>query len=149
MCEQAILLGVPKVEYGPNGVTPFPMCLKACANYLGQDVGYDYVMAASGAAFRLTWNTQAWDGGNVDVVFTFDEPTKIFRLGIEALGCEYNLIGRSRETKKTEFIDFIRSKDRRRHSRDRVRHHRPARGVRRCRIPRRRRYLARVELLSG
>jgi hypothetical protein len=86
------------------------MCLKACANYLGQDVDYASIMAASGAAFRLTWNTEFWDGGNVDAVFTFDDPSKVFRLGIETLGYKYNLISRSRRTKKTEFHDFIRSK---------------------------------------
>lgn len=110
MSEQAILLGVTKVEYGANGVTPFPMCLKSCANYLGMDVGYDYIMSASGAAFRLTWNTKSWDGGNVGTIFTFDHPAKIFQLGLEALGCEYNLIGRSSKTKKAEFVDFIRSR---------------------------------------
>ena len=110
MSEQTILLGVPKVEYGENGVTPFPMCLKSCANYLGMDVDYDYVMAASGAAFRLTWNKTSWDGGNVDTRFTFDHPTKIFQCGIESLGCEYNLIGRSPKTKKSEFINFIKAK---------------------------------------
>lgn len=110
MDEQAILLGVPKVEYGPGGVTPFPMCLKACANYLGLDVGYDYTMAACGAAFRLTWNANAWDDGNVDTVFTFDDPSRVFRLGLESLGGAYNLIGRSPQTKKAEFADFIKAK---------------------------------------
>lgn len=102
---EAILFGVPKVEYGAEGITPFPMCLKSCANYLGMDVGYDYVMAASGAAFRLTWNTEIWDGGNVDAIFTFDDPGKIFRLGIESLGCDFEMLGRS--AKKQGFIDFI------------------------------------------
>ena len=110
MSEQAILLGVPKVEYSGDGITPFPRCLKACANYLGMDVGYDYVMAASGAAFRLTWDTKSWNCGNVDTIYTFDDPSQIFRMGIESLECEYNLIGRTPETKKTEFADFIKAK---------------------------------------
>ena len=104
---EAILLGVPKVEYGAGGITPFPMCLKSCANYLGMDVGYDYLMAACGAAFRLTWNTQTWDGGAVGTFFTFDDPAKIFHLGIESLGCEFEMVSRSQVTKKQEFIDFI------------------------------------------
>lgn len=110
MSEQAILLGVPKVEYSGDGITPFPRCLKACVNYLGMDVSYDYVMAASGAAFRLTWDTKSWNCGNVDTIFTFDDPSKIFRLGIESLGCEYNLIGRTPKTNKSEFNDFIKAK---------------------------------------
>jgi len=110
MSEQAILLGVPKVEYSGDGITPFPRCLKACANYLGMDVSYDFIMAASGAAFRLTWDTESWNCGNVDTIFTFDDPSKIFRMGIESLGCEYNLIGRTPKTNKSEFIDFIKMK---------------------------------------
>ena len=110
MAEQAILFGVPKVEYNGEGITPFPRCLKACANYLGMEVGYDYVMAASGAAFRLTWDTKSWNFGNVDVIFTFDDPSKVYRAGIESLGCEYNLIGRTSKTPKSEFSSFIKAK---------------------------------------
>ena len=109
MSEQAILLGIPKVEYGANGITPFPMCLKSCANYLGQDV-YDYCMAASGAAFRLTWDTKSWNLGNVDVIFTFDDPSGVYRFGIESIGCEYNLLGRTPQMEKSEFISFIKTK---------------------------------------
>ncbi|HBN84693.1 MAG TPA: RNA polymerase subunit sigma-24 [Clostridiales bacterium] len=110
MSEQTILFGVPKVEYSGDGITPFPRCLKACANYLGMDVGYEYVMAASGAAFRLTWDTKAWNFGNVDVIFTFDDPSSVYRFGIESLGCEYNLIGRTLKTEKSEFISFVKTK---------------------------------------
>ena len=110
MSEQAILLGIPKVEYGANGITPFPMCLKSCANYLGQEVSYDYCMAASGAAFRLTWDTKSWNLGNVDVIFTFDDPSGVYRFGIESIGCEYNLIGRTPKMEKSEFISFIKTK---------------------------------------
>jgi len=110
MSEQTILFGVPKVEYGADSITPFPMCLKACANYLGMDVGYDYVMAVSGAAFRLIWDTKTWNLGNVDVIFTFDDPSGVYRFGIESLGCEYNLIGRTPKTKKSEFLSFIKGK---------------------------------------
>jgi AraC-like DNA-binding protein len=53
-----ILLGVPKVEYSEAYGTPFPACLKACLNYMGQDIDYTYIMAASGAAFRLRWNNE-------------------------------------------------------------------------------------------
>lgn len=38
-----------------------PACLKASANYIGIDVSYDYTMAASGAAFRLTWDETEWN----------------------------------------------------------------------------------------
>ena len=66
----AILYGVPKVAYGQDGCTPFPMCIHSCAKYLGLRVDYTRAIAESGAAFRLAWNTACWDGGNVDAVFT-------------------------------------------------------------------------------
>ena len=51
-----ILHGVPKVGYGANGVTPFPQCVRACDQFLGGETTKDFIMAASGAAFRLTPN---------------------------------------------------------------------------------------------
>lgn len=106
---QGILLGVPRVQYCPEELTPFPACLKACANYIGIDVSYDYTMAASGAAFRLTWDETEWNLGNVDSVFTYDDPERVFRQGIESLGCFCRLLGRESSTKKSEFIAFIKS----------------------------------------
>ena len=108
MKKQAILLGVPKVEYGADGITPFPRCLKACADYLGLDVGCDYCMAASGAAFRLTWDSTGWNPGNVDVIHSFDDPSAVYWQGLAALGCEYRLLGRTPKMKKAEFVSFIR-----------------------------------------
>lgn len=107
-----VLYGVPKVEYGPEGCTPYPMCVRACANYLGQDIPYHFVMAASGAAFRLTWDTTSWNAGNVDAVFTFDDPLRSFRTAIEALGRSFHLIERSGKapSSKEEFITFIRER---------------------------------------
>lgn len=107
-----VLYGVPKVEYGPGGCTPYPMCVRACANYLGQDVPYHFVMAASGAAFRLTWDTTSWNGGNVDVIFTFDDPNKSYRTAIGVLGRSFHPIGRDGKVQPTkeEFIAFIRER---------------------------------------
>ena len=60
-----VLYGISKVEYSLNGCTPYPMCLKSCANYLGQDVSLDFTMVSTGTAFRLTWDTTSWNGGNM------------------------------------------------------------------------------------
>jgi hypothetical protein len=106
--DHMILLGVPKIQYGPEGLTPFPACLKACANYIGIDVSYDYVMAASGAAFRMTWDETQWNLGNVDSVFTYDDPERVFRQGIESIGCSFRFLGRENSTKE-DFIAFIKS----------------------------------------
>ncbi|MCX8129725.1 MAG: RNA polymerase subunit sigma-24 [Clostridia bacterium] len=116
-----ILYGISKVEYGSDGCTPYPMCVKSCANYLGQDVSIDFLMASTGAAFRLTWDTTSWNGGNVDVIHTFDNPEEIYRLGVEALGREFRIITRTNTScdvrfnsnnnsdNKNDFINFIKN----------------------------------------
>jgi len=116
-----VLYGVSKVEYGAEGCTPYPMCLKSCANYLGQDVERDFTMVSTGAAFRLNWDTTSWNGGNVDVIHTFDNPETIYRLGVEALGREFNMITRNNKScdvkfgstynsdTKADFIEFIKN----------------------------------------
>lgn len=106
---QCILLGIPRVQYCHEELTPFPACVKACANYMGIDVSYDYVMAASGAAFRLTWDETCWNLGNVDAVFTYDDYERVFRQTIESIGCTFNILGRDENTQKAEFISFIKA----------------------------------------
>ena len=109
--EGVTLYGVPKVHYGAfGGCTPLPIAMKAAANYMGIALDYTEAIVNCGMAFRLTWNETCWDGGNVGDIWTFDDPSKVFRYAIESLGCEYNLIGRASKTKKTEFVDFIKAK---------------------------------------
>jgi len=106
-----VLYGVPKVHYGAfGGCTPLPIAMKAAANYMGMELDYAEAIAFCGAAFRLTWNETCWDGGNVGDTFAFDDPTKVLRMALESLGCEYNCIGRDEATRKSDFIDFIKSK---------------------------------------
>ena len=106
-----VLYGVPKIHYGAfGGITPLPICMKAAANYMGIELDYADAIVNCGMAFRLNWNETCWDGGNVGDVWTFDDPSKVFHCAIESLGCKYNLIGRASATKKSEFIDFIKSK---------------------------------------
>lgn len=118
-----ILYGVPKVGYGVYGCTPFPICLKAAANYLGEDIDYDYAMVSSGAAFRLVWDETCWNGGNVDVIFTFDDPIMVYKNGIEGIGRAFKMLCRGNwqecsdladsssilsNATKEDFIKFIR-----------------------------------------
>lgn len=106
--DNAILYGVPKVAYGPESCTPFPMCVHSCGKYLGLPIDYTRAMAESGAAFRLTWDTAQWNGGNVDAILTFDEPAKVFRLGMRAMERDFSFLSRTPETKKEDFSAFIR-----------------------------------------
>lgn len=109
MDDMAILYGVPKVAFGLGGCTPLALCVNACAEYLGVRTDYARIMAESGAAFRLTWDTSCWNGGNVDVIFTYDDPAKIYRNGLRAMRRDFQMLGRSPETKKEDFKEFIRT----------------------------------------
>ncbi len=102
-----VLYGVPRVGYGVYGCTPYPICIKAAANYLGEDIDYDKALTVSGAAFRLVWDTACWNGGNVDIMFTYEDPILPFKLGIEGIGREFSVLGRQ-NAKKEDFIAFIK-----------------------------------------
>lgn len=107
--ESTILYGVPKLAHGMfGGSTFYPICLKACMEYLGEDIEYDFASVCNGAAFRFVWNTVQWDLSNIDLYHTFEESQEAYRLGAEALGREFSLLERKKETKKEEFMAFIR-----------------------------------------
>lgn len=107
MKDSTILYGVPKVAYGLGGCTPFPLCIKACSEYLGKSVSYAKAMAESGAAFRMVWDTEEWDGGNVDACHTFDDPEKVLACGLRSIGQSFKILSRGAETTKEDFMDFI------------------------------------------
>ncbi len=107
--DSTILYGVSKVAYGCyGGMTPFPMCLKVCLEYLGEDLEYADAMVLSAAAFRFAWNRNKWDLSNVDIYHTFEESNEIYRLGAWALGREFSFLGRRENTTKEEFVSFIK-----------------------------------------
>lgn len=105
MCEMkktsdsCVLYGVPKVYYGrkvdgQTQVTPFPMCLQAVLNYMGQNIDYTQIMASSGAAFRLRWDIRGWNLAAVDIRFTYDTHLKPFELAFKGAGRNYKIFRR-------------------------------------------------------
>ena len=109
--DSTILYGVPKVEWGSyGGCTPYPICLKACADYLGEDLDYAEILVACGGAFRFTWNETEWDLGNVDIYHTFDESggEMVYSYAAKALGREFSMRGRTETTTKEDFINLYR-----------------------------------------
>ncbi len=108
--ESTVLYGVPKVAYGVyGGGTPYPICLKSCSEYLGEDLEYYFTMVSSAAAFRLVWNTQCWDLSNVDIFHTLEETNEIYGFAAKALGREFSFQGREKDTTKEEFVNFIKT----------------------------------------
>lgn len=92
-----ILYGVPKVSYfnDPPELTPFISSLHACLTYAGQRISYARLLAASGAAFRLMWNTERLDGGNVDIMVMRENPMEPVARAFAAAGRSYTHIARS------------------------------------------------------
>ncbi|NSW55893.1 MAG: hypothetical protein HPY44_07770 [Armatimonadetes bacterium] len=108
--DRAVLEGVPRVGFEPElprcpELTPFPSCLRACLEFLGEDYGarniqahgrswrldelYVYLMGTTGAAFRLSWKP-GWSPDNVDLGVACNDPAGPFQRGFEAVGygCE-------------------------------------------------------------
>jgi hypothetical protein len=112
-----VLEGVPKVGFGVvDGnveMTPFPACLRACLEYMGDDLGfgdggryprdavYAYLMGTTGAAFRLSWKP-GWHGDNVASWLVSNDPSEIFRRGFAAAGYEQIPSGHLPDAEKEE-----------------------------------------------
>lgn len=108
--KNTILYDVRKIEQGAYGSkTMFPICVKAVSEYLGDDVSYAYIMAATGAAFRLVWNRETWDLSNIDIYHALRESNDIYQYGAIALGREFSFLGRNEETTKEEFANYMKS----------------------------------------
>lgn len=116
--KEKILHGIPRAYYGAfGGITPFPICLKAVSDYLGDELDYTFAIVACGAAFRFAWDTTAWNAGNVDIYYAYGDPEKAYRNGVTALGREFKMLWRSgiednvypQSGRKEEFKAFIKA----------------------------------------
>ena len=132
--DRVVLEGVPRVGYYfdmqkhedskmrcPEDV-PFPSCLRACLEYLGDGLGcrsiglydrqwgqgcaYAYLMGVTGVAFKLTWG-DGWQPDNVASWFTGGDPAEIFRRGFAAIGYEYETSRHSDLRKEGDDNDAI------------------------------------------
>lgn len=110
--ERCVLNGVPRVEFYSGGPrcpedVPFPSCLRACLEFLGDpigckliqahgtnrqfDCGYAFLMATSGCAFRLSWKP-GWEQDNVEIMYMSDDPATPFRRAFESIGYAYDIL---------------------------------------------------------
>ena len=112
--DSCVLYGVTKVYYGREidghrQGTPFPMCLQAVLNYMGQNINYAEIMATSGAAFRQRWNVNGWDFAAVDIRNTYYEHLKPFELAFKAAGRRYKIIEETVKSRaKSIYLDMIK-----------------------------------------
>lgn len=107
--DTCVLYGVPKVKYCYEECTPFPSALKACLNYMGQDISYSYLMASTGASFRLRWHLKEWDGGNVDIMAIYENPWLAFEKAFQSAGRQFKILEKTPKTTKEAFMDMIKS----------------------------------------
>ena len=108
--DSCVLYGVPKVHWGRNvdgeeQNSPFPMCLQAVLNYMGQTISYTEVMAYSGAAFRQRWDSSGWNVAAVDIRFTYDHHLRPFELAFKGAGRDFMI------SENSERIKSINKKD--------------------------------------
>jgi len=104
--DSCILFGVPKVDYSYEECTPLAVSIKAALNYMGDQIDYTYLMAAMGAAFRLRWNKDYWDGGNVDVLNIYEKQYDVFTHAFDGSNRNFTLLIRENATKE-DFKAFI------------------------------------------
>jgi len=116
-----VLTGVPEVSYQlhrtrkKDGLRrcpeshPFPSCVRACLEYLGEDLGftrieahgkrwrldttYVHLMGTTGAAFRLSWKP-GWHLDNPDLAHLSDDPLAAHRRGLLSLGRDFEVVER-------------------------------------------------------
>lgn len=124
---RVVIEGVPQVRFFCGGErcpedVPFPSCLRACLEYLNdgvrckealaegrrrrRDCCYAYLMGSSGAAFRLLWSPQGWDGANTDLMVMSEDPAEPFRRTFHAIG--YGFLFETKDRQESNENEFRR-----------------------------------------
>ncbi|NPV08611.1 MAG: hypothetical protein HPY83_11715 [Anaerolineae bacterium] len=99
---RAVLEGVPYVGFDASRTGGRPentyMCaaMKSALTYIGEPCSYEFLMGVSGAAFRLAWHAERWDGGNISTLHMGDDPTEHYRRAFRAVGWDPSIAGNVR-----------------------------------------------------
>lgn len=125
---RVVLEGVPRVNFYSGGPrcpedVPFPACLKACLEYMGDALGcrgvavrgdqwqvgcgYAFLMGATGAAFRLAWTPGTWEPANSDLMAMHEDPLAPFQRAFDAIGYSYTLHLKDHTDSESRFRDGI------------------------------------------
>jgi hypothetical protein len=115
--DSCVLYGVPKVHFarevdGQMQNSPFPMCLQAVLNYMGQHISYTEIMAYSGAAFRQRWDSNGWNIAAIDIRFTYERHLEAFERAFHGVGRKVIISENPdmpKEVTKGEAIELIKS----------------------------------------
>lgn len=78
--------GVRKVSWDTGEMCEFASAMVSALQCLGDPIPYEYVMGASGAAFRFTLNPGEWDFGNYSIRNIAPDPFEPVRRALDAVG---------------------------------------------------------------
>ena len=100
-------------------IVPFPSCLRACLEYMGDDMGYKkinvhnmdwrldttyvYLMGTTGVAFRLSWKP-GWHPDNSVIGHMSDDAEEPFRRGLKSVGYDYEIIYREDSKSNEKYL---------------------------------------------
>jgi len=89
--DSCVLYGVPKVHFGREvdgreQNFPFPMCLQAVFNYMGQNISYTELLAYTGEAFRQRWEAGGWSPAAIDPRYLYERPHETYERGFNGAG---------------------------------------------------------------
>jgi len=99
LASRALLEGVPYIGFDTESTGGQPkntfICaaMEAALEYLGEPQSYGFLMGVSGAAFRLAWNAERWDGGNISTLNMGEDPTEHCRRAFAAIGWVPQVVG--------------------------------------------------------
>ncbi len=121
-----VLQGIPKITFHiQKGRCPEDEALvssiRACMEYLGEDytkldmvgrwpaIRLDYVffMGVSGAAFRMLWPQNKWDGSLWDILYASENPSEPFKRAFDAAGYDCEIIWKRNNEDKELLIKKI------------------------------------------
>lgn len=112
-------------------IVPFPSCLRATLEYLGDDMGYKkinvnnkdwrldttyvYLMGTTGAAFRLSWKP-GWMPDNSVILHISEDADEPFRRGLRSVGYQYEIVHKDSNHNNEKYfrdkiIESIRDKN--------------------------------------
>jgi AraC-like DNA-binding protein len=113
--DSCVLYGVPKVFKGrevdgDKQTLPFPMCLQAVLNYMGQNISYAELLAYSGEAFRQRWEG-GWSPASIDPRVIYERPLETYERAFKGAGRKFVISVDSNNTKaiiKDDVIPLIK-----------------------------------------
>lgn len=92
--EEVPYVGFDAARAGGTKTTYLAASLEACLKSMGEEgYSYTYLMGITGAAFRLSWNADRWDGGNISTLWMDDDPLRPFRRAFTAAGWVPRILG--------------------------------------------------------